>query len=631
MTASPFESFNARSLRPRDVAATFIPPAQFSALSRSTNTLLIGPRGSGKTTLLKMLTPEALFAWAHEDAAAVRSRVNYTGIFVPTDVAWGRQLALLTDSSMPTASDALVNAAFCTAVLRALVGTVAYRIELGGNQGSAAENPGLQISGLEEARFAGDVAEAWGLPLRLGSMHGLAAALSARLMRLHGVAGRERLLGGEGRSERLATEGELHLNLIAAVSALLDVLEAYLPDTRGQRWALLFDELELAPSAIREQLLAAMRSVDDRLLFKLSISPYSEDLGALESALGAMPGNDYEEVLLTYGQKEDSLPFSAALFSAVTAARGWSDVDPARALGRSEFDTPSQEWASGSAYSSAGRLGKRYRDLAAIDASFANYLRKVGLNVERLEDADPTLRAATLRKITALVAVRSTFRASDNTTARTRRRTRSRKNPELYRGATSFFAMLEGNPRWLIGTANELLAETEVNSAIPASRQARAVGRTAARFRSLLSTIPTAPGSTMADRSRGLLTLIDRVGEFLGDRVVLDDFNPDPPGTFIVDASTAPGLLEALGKALNAGAIVYVPDPESAMVLTSLKGKRFRLSYVLSPHFHLPLRLGRPVSLRSILGDRADVMATATGSAGQLAIHGTGGDGDAFR
>jgi hypothetical protein len=614
---SPFEAFNARALSPRDVAATFVPPSHFKTLSRVAHTLVVGPRGSGKTTLLKMLTSEALESWDHPNAPETREQISYTGVFVPTDVSWGRQLDTLVKSGLePLHAGPIVAAAFSTSVLRALVSAVAYR-----SRADSSSMPHLRphrrlsLSPEDEASLAVDAATFWLLPLRLASLGGLAAALSSRLLRLHIIAGRERMLGPAGRSERLAACEDLHLDLVTACAGFVDIVESRAPESRDDRWAFLFDELELAPAAIREQLLASMRSVDQRFLFKLSISPYSEDLGLLEDALGAMPGHDYEEVLLTYGHKEDSIAFSETLFSAVLGARQWPSTSPEVVLGKSEFETDIEEWQeTGHAYSSGGRLGKRYRELARKDSTFSDYLVRVGVDVDSLEDVDPNRRAQTLRKVNALVVVRSTYRADDALTARTRRRLRSRKTPDLYRGAASLFAMLEGNPRWLIGIANKLL-DGLTSETVPASRQSREVTRTMARFRSLLTTIP-APDRVGSPR-RGLLPLLDSIGSYFTARVIIDDFNPDPPSTFTVDADAPLEIQEALGRALNAGAIIYVPDPDSAHILSSLRGKRFRLSYLFSPHYYLPIRLGRAVSLGLILRSPPPEVAQ-----GQLDIEG---------
>jgi hypothetical protein len=74
---------------------------------------------------------------------------------------------------------------------------------------------------------------------------------------------------------------------------------------------------------------------------------------------------------------------------------------------------------------------------------------------------------------------------------------------------------------------------------------------------------------------------------------------PTPAATLYSDASDE--LIVSLGLALNAGAIVYVPDDLGELLLTTLKGRRFRLTYLLSPYFKIPNRLGRSLSLGTIL------------------------------
>ena len=60
-------------------------------------------------------------------------------------------------------------------------------------------------------------------------------------------------------------------------------------------------------------------------------------------------------------------------------------------------------------------------------------------------------------------------------------------------------------------------------------------------------------------------------------------------------------MLKVLGQALNASAIVYVPDDNGQLILQSLRDKRFRVSYLLAPIYAIPIRLGPYVNLSSIL------------------------------
>ncbi|MBK8459150.1 MAG: hypothetical protein IPL43_02135 [Micropruina sp.] len=80
--------------------------------------------------------------------------------------------------------------------------------------------------------------------------------------------------------------------------------------------------------------------MDDRILFKLSISPYSEDLVLLQGALSAMPGHDYEEILLTYGNHQDTYEFSERLISSMLAEKQWPNLDPQVVFGAADSILP---------------------------------------------------------------------------------------------------------------------------------------------------------------------------------------------------------------------------------------------------------------------------------------------------
>lgn len=123
-----FESFNARSLGPEQVAQTFVAPSHFAKLVARCHSTLIGPRGSGKTSLLKMLQPHALESWQSEEARAFRSTIDFTGVFIQTDISWNRQTIALVDGLPENAIRAFRTAAFTTQVLHSLVETLCWRV-----------------------------------------------------------------------------------------------------------------------------------------------------------------------------------------------------------------------------------------------------------------------------------------------------------------------------------------------------------------------------------------------------------------------------------------------------------------------------------------------------------------------
>jgi hypothetical protein len=133
----------------------------------------------------------------------------------------------------------------------------------------------------------------------------------------------------------------------------------------------------------------------------------------------------------------------------------------------------------------------------------------------------------------------------------------------------------------------------------------------AQRFAALLKTFPVEQ-SAISNSNRGLLSLVDRIAGFFRDQVVKAPFSPEPYLSFSVDSHVSEALLRSLSQALNLGAIVYIPDGDGEVLLTSLKGKRFRISYWLAPLYGLPLILGKPISLSKILAEKNSTRAGMT-------------------
>jgi hypothetical protein len=595
---SIFDTFNARLLSPDEVARTFVPSDAYDRLAKRRNTVIVGPRGSGKTTLLKMLQQQALEVWSHENAEHYCRRIDFTGVFVGTDVSWAEQLQSLGEDRIDQRSHKLLSiAAFTTHTLRSLTGAMLARVEEP-ERSLLRSFRRIPLSLEVEARLAKSLKSAWHLEAAIPTLLSIKHALTGRLASIREIATREILLGEEGRPERLANIPFLLLDFIQSAAFAVEQFND-LAGERGEKWALMFDELELAPEWIRTSLLRSLRISSENFLFKLAMSPSAPDVHTFESALAAAPGHDFDQIPLWYAEKNDSYVFCEHLWFAMLAERGISPMQPSMALGRSQFETPTEEWTSaGTAYTPGSRLGKRFIRLASTDTSFAAYLKGKGIDPLHLESLRSDQRAADVRKVAPLLAVREFYRANKGGS----RRRRGRKSSVLYAGADSIFAISEGNPRWFIALVGRLLDNLDPSSLkVSASIQSKELEHAAQRFAAMLRTIPAPP---VGKSSRGLLSLVREVGEFFHEGVVVGDFNPDPPGTFIVDSNIADDVVNSLERALNAGAIVYVPDDASQILLQSLRGKRFRLSYLLAPLYGFPLRLGRPVALGGLLANR---------------------------
>ena len=565
--------------------------------------MVLGPRGSGKTTLLKMLQTPALESWNHPESQQYIDAVDFTGVFVATDIGWGEQLSSLGYGHLdePT-KQAFSIASFTTHILRSLVSAMQSRTipnELGIRRVRRVEdNP------KKESAIAKELAVVWHLEEVIPNFQGLRHALSKRLFSIRELANKEALLGSKGRRERLASIEHLHTDFLQAAALGVEIYDDLLGKS-GDRWGLLFDELEIAPAWIYEQLIRSMRSTDERFLFKLALNPFNvrgQELLTVASA--PTPGQDFDQLALWYAEKKDAYRFCRNLWNEMLRDRQLPTTPARMILGKSEFETDPEEWKfQGTAYRHGSRWYRRFRSLEHKDQSFRAYLRSRNINLNDLEALSGLERATELRKIAPLVAARDFFLQNPEDEKTT---LRSRKSRSLYAGTESLFAISEGNPRWFIGLIKGLLDDSniswtsEVIPKISSGRQAAEVSKVAQRFAATLRTIPV-PVSSDGERPLDVLGLVRKVGRFFHMQAIRDHFRPEPAGSFIVDSKTPDNVLAVLAQALNAGAIVYVPDDDGQLILTSLRGKRFRLSYLLAPLYSFPIRLGKHVALSSIL------------------------------
>jgi hypothetical protein len=596
---SIFEKYNARWLQPSDVAQTFVPPPQFAEIASPRHGVILGPRGSGKTTLLKMLTREGLHLWRHPDADATRARVTFTGVFIGSDRAWEGQLGSVGGRALDQQSRSVfAAAAFTTHVLRALVDAASYRFYV------ETEKSGRAMEASYEADVVSSIGQTWSLTLAIRSMLGLKRSLSDRLVQIGQLASQTAAMAHDNDRSRLLANPILHVPYLPAVLFGIDILDDALAKVGCTRrpWGLLFDELEIAPPWLRRDLFRQLRSTDNRLIFKLALSPYNRDLEMEVDPTAPRPGNDYDEISLWYTHRVGAYNFSRALWEQLAASRG-VNPSPEKVLGRSYFETPDVEWiGKRTAYRNDSEIGKRLVLLAANDISFRKFLEANNIDVASLDTVPVVRRAAILRKTFPIAAFRYEFRRRSRNTeleARQQKIRTIKKPPEkIYSGAGAIFAMLEGNPRWFIGVVNRLLERARPGRRLEGTVEIDVIWKATHRFRALLKSLPT---GTDEQRGINLLRLIDVVGAFFRNAVLGDNFDPDPPGSFTVPSNADEQLMRVLEVGLDAGALLLIPDADSAITTSSLKGKRMRLSYLLAPHFWLPLRLGRDIPLTTII------------------------------
>ena len=383
-----------------------------------------------------------------------------------------------------------------------------------------------------------------------------------------------------------------------------------------------------------------MRSTDQRLLIKLSVSPFDGILDKLAAssdrrsdATDPAEQQDWSRIDLmpTNRQRARELEnFSVAMFNRLRDEFKLGAVTPEQVFGPSDIlhDVDISEEAlattvishdprkkvkkfSIARFSPEGIHGKRFRELAMRDPTFLAYLAKNELDLNSLHLLSEKRKTETVRKIIAVVAVREKFFEGLSLEQRSDRRM-LRNKPEKrigneYLGARALFAMCEGNPRWLLGVLRPLLStyadqqRDNKGGPVPYHIQASRIQSTLAVFLSIISTIRIPAGAGRSFRTAN--DLIAVVADYFSGSVLAETFNPDPILSFTVDDGLPEGLKEAVGRAINQGAFVWVPSasPFKQVKLGSISNQVYRLSYLLAPLYQIPIRKGRPINLSTII------------------------------
>lgn len=579
----PVFSYTATKLSPPEVARTFVPPAAFSTLRDARNAILVGPRGSGKTTLLKMLTPDGLTAWQGPEASLTRQKMADVGVFVGVDAMWSEQI----DSAAPEDRASFGAAAYALHIARSFIQTLIFRTgKIDSPQAAEDRHLSLSLTKIDEQSICGRAARLFKLPQKSSSLRSLNHDLGDRLNELGSY--RYRLRDGQRLPEWA------YLNPLHAVAELAGMVNE-LGSEPHRRWALLFDELELAPETIVDDILARLRGHEPLLIFKLSLAPILRSTDLLTGERGATDGQDVEYIPLTTAERSDT--FVSKIFDkqreAATLPRA---LNPRAVLGASIFDAGDRGGRHAAAvdpYRRGSQIWESMRWLRDNDATFAGYLLENGISLDELELLSAAKRASHIRKIRNLAVVRAHFRNGARIDTQSTR--------QLYAGEATMLAIPDGNPRMSTILMREIVSALDTQPALPLPRsvQATILRTTTTRFLALLH---AQTGIRLGTRAVTMVNLVDAIGQSLHSRLVNDRFSPDVPAGFFVDESVPEHFLPLLKQAVNTGAIIHIPKNDSSLpVSTDARGRHYRLSYLLAPRYGLPLRQGKTVALTNLL------------------------------
>lgn len=606
--------FNAKAMSYEEIASTFVASQKFAELAGQWNALLVGPRGSGKTTLLKMLSPSALGAWHGPDADQYKASINYTGVYVPADIAWGGMISSLGDGKLDEASFELVaEAAFATNVFLATISTMLSRVTHLRGQAEPYRFASIPPDKVEE--LVTSIAHLWKLEPRSISLRGISLALSERLLQLKQKA---RLVGSLPNPSVKDVHEHIPYVGLPVIDSAAQVLTIFddLVGEKGGMWALLLDEFEVAPACLQKLALANIRAGSQKLLLKVALAPCGpHTFLKLDTETPPDGSNDFRIVELWYSEKQQADDFCNRVFAARVATQGFlHGKKPEQVLGESifgvvdekedaqkelKFDAPPADAPEHSLSNRRAKIWKAaFAELIEKDSSFKDYLTRKDINPAALDPRPSVTNGNTIRKIAPVVAFRNAYRSN-----KTEGQIRGGKTyNSAYYGWLAISAMSEGNPRWLMGMMTRVTSKLSATShlPVPPAFQQEQVMSMAQGFAEMLKTAATKQFDVL-QTSQPIFALMKDIGDYFHRQIVLEAFKEDPHMSFTVDNDVTPDIENCLRIALNHGALICYDKPDTMGGFASLRGKRLRIAYLLAPVFKLPLRSSKPINLSRIL------------------------------
>lgn len=272
-------SFNARHLNPVEIAENFIYAKSFNLLIQNNHSVLLGARGCGKTTLMKMLTLSALYSWKGNQAKKVRENMPFYAIYISTDIYWNVKNNKSYDQlkDYDNFPDIISKFSVTTNILISICSTFEeiLALELNLVKGSKKEN-----------EFCEYLMSEWMLPQTVPTLDYIKEALKRRSDIFNRFVQSVIFNFKKGDQIDISDKEFLFIDFKSSLELVISIFERIFEVNK--KWAFCFDELELAPDWLRDDLFLSLRSTNQKLIYKLSASP----IVSLSNRYPATVGND---------------------------------------------------------------------------------------------------------------------------------------------------------------------------------------------------------------------------------------------------------------------------------------------------------------------------------------------------
>lgn len=565
-----YPAYNARHLNPNEVGESFIWSSNFDKLIQNGHSVILGARGCGKTTLMKMLTSPALNSWKDERADHIRKNIPFYAVYISTDIYWDVKNQTYSSQlkQFENFDEIISKFSVNSNVFTSLCDTFQYIID-----------DYKFDDELKEIELCKSLIDAWKLNQVIPKLAFVKEALNKRVDEVNQLV--QEVIFNYKDDDKIPHPPYFNLNFETSVETIIPIFERIYRLTNIKKWALCFDELEFAPLWLQQKLFRSLRSRKQFLLYKLSASPIlSLELEKLLlSEYAATSGNDMQ--IIKMWNSGDNETFSSQIIESLLKKK-FPDKKAKDFFGSNEVYNSSKLYTKGSPFY------KRIIELAKKDSSFVDFLTERTIDPVNPVMNDTKLKDIVFRKIKPIVYFRDFYideidlnRKDNKVTYRSRK-----KGNDLFSGLEVLSKICDGNPRWLIGIVNSILLKSSDNGA-EKRLQFDELHSAALRFKNVMANIPIGNNTTLS-----LIDIIEKIGLYFREQVLGEQFIMDPKGTFEVDSKQidlSDDIVFLLEKAISQGAIILVDSNDDNFDF-KIRGKKFKLAYLFSLLFYLPLR-----------------------------------------
>ena len=556
------ESINAKNTSSIDLCNTFIINEYYHRLASTSHTIMMGPRGSGKTTLMRMLEVRSLELWDKELAEQFRSLIDFSGVFIPTDRVWKTQYENVSNRLKNKEDFCVLKSQFIYHILQQLALTVSFRTCRVTKKKNMFRH--VELDKHEESELVKELSELWCIEPKINSLKSLISGIALKKIIVSKYLN-QILITGSSEIRPNVVNDDIHEILDASIS----IINVYLNES-GEKWAFLFDELELAPDEIVQPLINSMRGGNQDIILKLALSPYHRGVEITNSPDSSMIDQDLSFIDLTELSESEGVKFSEELCRNLFIKKGiYGSVED-------YFENPKDI-----------DIDEVFESLVLKDEGFNQYLNNKELNGVIYNEAKD--KKSQLRKVKFIAYLRDYSKGKD------KRFISRRRAADYYAGFENICKSTEYNPRMLIGIMNMFIPLIKDKGKVTIAEQISGLETYFESFRSLLSTIAV---DSRDPRVNNIYDLVDLIANYFKHELYGDKFNSEPKGMLLIDDTIPSDLRDAIGFALNAGAMILVKNSNDSPKDKVLK---CRLSYLFSHHYGLLLTKQKKISLDKIM------------------------------